>query len=261
MKMDVENVNRNHSMYTKNYHALKLSGPSICELDVSVAVEDTIELFVNDLHIAAILATPQMLKELAAGYLICEGIVKKPCDIKTIKIDGKKIQIDIEDADHLELWRELRSSGCVGVRWDENEEISVKSDTIFAAYAIQKSLAYLDSDIYRLTRGTHAACLVNANGDCTARAIDVGRHNAFDKVVGCAILEGFEPGEHFLLSSGRQSAGMVQKAARAGIPLVATKAAPLNTGIEAAKKSGVCLVCFVSNDGIAVFSHPERLGK
>jgi FdhD protein len=91
------------------------------------------------------------------------------------------------------------------------------------------------------------------------KAIDVGRHNAFDKVVGKAYLDSIDVSRHFLLSTGRQSAGMVMKAARAGVPLVATKTAPLSTGVEAAEKAGVCLVCFVSHDKLSVFTHPERL--
>ncbi len=246
-------------MYTKHYQARELIGDTSQEITYSVAVEDTIELFVNKLHMAAILATPEMLKELALGYLICEGIVKSQNEIKEFYIDGKTIHIKIEPTEHLELWRELRSSGCVGVRWDENEAISVMSDAIFSQDALKKSLVFLESDVYKNTRGTHAACLVNNDGKCVVKAIDIGRHNAFDKVVGRAILDGIDVSRHFLLSTGRQSAGMVQKAARSGIPLVATKTAPLNTGIDAAQRAGVCLVCFVSHDKISVFTHPERL--
>jgi FdhD protein len=246
-------------MYTKQYQARELTEDSSHEIAYSVAVEDTIDLFVNRLHMAAILATPEMLKELAIGYLICEGVVENQGGIRELEIDGKTIHIEIEPTEHLELWRELRSSGCVGVRWDENEAISVRSDTIFRRNAVQKSLVFLESEIYKKTRGTHAACLVNTKGECVIKAIDVGRHNAFDKVVGRAILDGIELGKHFLLSTGRQSAGMVMKAARAGIPLVATKTAPLSTGIEAAQRAGVCLVCFMSQDKMSVFTHPERL--
>ncbi|VVB94025.1 Protein FdhD [uncultured archaeon] len=247
-------------MYLKKFQAKELIDKTPREITYSVAVEDTIELFVNKLHMASILATPEMLNELALGYAICEGIVKSRNDIKDCRIDGNIIHIEIEPTEHLELWRELRSSGCVGVRWDENETISVSSDTIFSADVIKKSLNFLESDIYRNTRGTHAACLVDINGDCAVKAIDVGRHNAFDKVVGRACLMNIDLSRHFILSTGRQSAGMVLKAARAGIPLVATKTAPLNTGIEAAKRSGVCLVCFVSPNRMSIFTHPERLG-
>lgn len=245
-------------MYTKNYKATELdNGQRLTSF--AVAVEDTIDLFVNSVHMAAILATPEMLNELALGYLICEGMVKSREEINDIHIDGKTIRVEIEPSEHLELWRELRSSGCVGVRWDENEPVSVESDAVFSRDVIKKSLGFLESDIYKKTHGTHAACLVNKAGKCMVKAIDVGRHNAFDKVVGRACIEGIDLGSHFLLSSGRQSAGMVMKAARAGIPLVATKTAPLNTGVEAAERTGVCLVCFVSKDKLSVFTHPQRL--
>ena len=246
-------------MYTKNYSAIELKCGVSHEKIHTVAVESTIELFINKIPIASILATPEMLKELAVGYLICEGLVKDPDSIKDLKIDGNRIYAAIEETEHIEIWRELRSSGCVGVKWEENENISIDSETKFSLDPIWKSLRFLESDTYRETRGTHAACLINAAGECVAKAIDVGRHNAFDKVVGYAYLNGIDVREHFILSTGRQSAGMVLKAARAGIPLVATKTAPLNSGIDAALRTGVCLVCFVSNDKMSVFSHPERL--
>jgi len=246
-------------MYTKNYPAFDLKGSVLQEKTHIVAVENTIELFINNILIASILATPEMLQELAVGYLICEGLVKGPDSIKDLNIDGNRIYVQVEQSKHLELWRELRSSGCVGIRWEENEDISINSDIKFTAYSIGKSLRFLESDIYSETHGTHAACLINVKGECAAKAIDVGRHNAFDKVTGYAYLNGIDVKEHFILSTGRQSAGMVLKAARAGIPLVATKTAPLNSGIDAADRTGVCLVCFVSNDRMSVFSHQERL--
>lgn len=248
-------------MYKKNYPALEFKRcvPVPHEKIHTVAIESTIEIFINKIPIASILATPEMIKELAIGYFICEGLVKDPDSIKDFKMDGNRIYAAIEETEHIEIWRELRSSGCVGVRWEENENISIDSDTKFSMDLIGKSLRFLESDIYRETRGTHAACLINARGECVAKAIDVGRHNAFDKVAGYAYLNGIDVREHFIISTGRQSAGMVLKAARAGIPLVATKTAPLNSGIDAALRTGVCLVCFVSNDKMSVFSHYERL--
>lgn len=246
-------------MYTKNYPAYEVKGSKIHEKSYTVAVENTIELFINEIPAASILATPEMLRELGIGYLICEGLVKDISGIRDLKIDDNRIYAEIEMSEHLELWHELRSSGCVGVRWEENEDILIDSDTKFSMGTITKGLRFLESDIYRKTHGTHAACLLNVKGECTAKAIDVGRHNAFDKVVGYAYLNKIDVREHFILSTGRQSAGMILKAARAGLPLVATKTAPLNSGIDAARRTGVCLVCFISNDRISIFSHKERI--
>lgn len=247
-------------MYTNNFNAIELSEAGSSEITYTIAVEDTIEIFVNRLPVASILATPEMIEELVLGYLICEGIVKEQGEIKGYRIDGKTVHVEITQSDDFEIWRELRSSGCVGVKWDENETISVNSKTVFSPAVIRKSLAYLESDIYKKTRGTHAACLVNTEGECMVNVVDIGRHNAYDKVVGKAYLEGIDVSKHFLLSSGRQSAGMVLKAARAGIPLVATKTTPFNTGIQAAIRTGVCLVGFVGDEKLSVFTHKERLG-
>lgn len=246
-------------MYIKNYHSKELKDGICIEKPCLVAVEQTIEVYINRTPIVAILATPEMLKELAIGYIICEGIVKEHEEIKALQIKDKSIYIEISNSEHLELWRELRSSGCVGVRWDENQEISVISDTVFKPDVIKKSLRFLECEIYKTTHGIHTACLIDTKGECVIKAQDVGRHNTFDKVVGRACLDGIDPSKHFLLSTGRQSAGMVLKAARANIPLVATKTAPLDSGIEAAKRSGVCLVGFVSDKKICVFTHGERL--
>jgi FdhD protein len=170
-----------------------------------------------------------------------------------------RIYAEITPNDHFDIRLEIRSSGCVGVDREDNEDVKVESDSHFHPNVIQGSLHYLESEIYQQTRGTHAACIIDRQGGCIACAIDVGRHNAVDKAIGQAIMDGFNPGEHFILSTGRQPAGMVMKAARAGIPLVVTKAAPLNSGIEAARRTGICLVGFATPGRMMVFSNQWRI--
>jgi FdhD protein len=81
------------------------------------------------------------------------------------------------------------------------------------------------------------------------------------KAIGQALMDGIVPGEHFILSTGRQPEGMVLKAARAGITMVVTKTAPLNSGIEAARRTGICLVGFATIDSMTVFANEWRLGE
>ncbi len=95
-----EDMDRIITMYTKNYSALELKGGVSHEKIHTVAVENTIELFINKIPIASILATPEMLKELAIGYLICEGLVKGPDSIKDFKIDGNRIYAAIDETEH-----------------------------------------------------------------------------------------------------------------------------------------------------------------
>jgi FdhD protein len=224
-----------------------------------VAVEDSLTLFVNDIRIATLIASPEDLKELCVGYLMSEGVVPSFADILDITLDKeqKEAHVTVSSFDQVELWQEVRSSGCTGVKWWTNEDVAVNSPATFETAVLKRSLAYLDTQARRQTHGVHAAVLFDENGMPLAQAVDVGRHSAVDKVIG--IHAGNDFSHTFLLSSGRQPAGMVLKAARAGIPLILSKAAPISTGVEAALQAGVTLICFATEQHFAVYSHPERL--
>lgn len=249
-------------MYDKEYDTIDLNGSKPHPSRFTAAVEETIELYVNHRLIASILASPSQLEQFGVGYLVCEGIVRDPEDIKDVRVDEhNRIFMQISDKEHFDLWFELRSSGCIGVNWEQSEDVEVTSDSHFTPEVVYSTLHHLESHIYQLTRGTHAACLINKEGGCASQAIDVGRHNAVDKVIGQALLDRLDPGEHFILSTGRQPAGMILKAARSGIPMVVTKTAPLHSGIETARRTGVCLVGFATNTGMTIFANPWRLLK
>lgn len=247
-------------MYKQEYETIEIINSNARPSRFTAAVEETVELYVNDVQIASILTSPGKLEQLAVGYLVCEGFVSAPYDIQNVRIDSEnRIFAEITRNDHFDMGFEIRSSGCISINREKNKEVNVESDCHFHPDTIQGSLHFLESEIYQQTRGTHAACIIDRQGGCIAFAIDVGRHNAVDKAIGQAIMDGFNPGEHFILSTGRQPAGMVMKAARAGIPIVVTKAAPLNSGIETAMRTGVCLVGLATPGSMMVFSNPWRI--
>ncbi|MCK4938199.1 MAG: formate dehydrogenase accessory sulfurtransferase FdhD [Methanosarcinales archaeon] len=249
-------------MFHQQYNTVVIDKNGQQQSSFTAAIEETFDLYVNNARIASILASPAQLEQLAVGYLVCEGIVRAPSDITGVNIDNQNriFSTIIGNAD-FDLWFEIRSSGCIGVNWEHNEVLEVESGMHFSPEVIRSSLHHIESDIHRSTRGTHAACLIDRDGGCVARAVDVGRHNAIDKAIGQALMDGVMPGEHFILSTGRQPGGMVLKAARAGIPMVVTKTAPLNSGIEAARRTGICLVGFATIDGMTVFANDWRLDE
>ena len=245
--------------YTENYPITRIyKNGTVSTSDCLVAKEGSIELLINGIRAASILTSPADIKELAIGYAICEGIVQ-PDEIESVEVNDMEVDIRISSIDEFEMWSELRSSGCVGVKWQVNEHVEVTSDATFTPEAIFSGMEYLESDVYRLTKGTHLAALITKEGKLAARAIDIGRHNAIDKVVGHATMQGLDISKMYLLSTGRQSAGMVLKAARAGIPLIVTKSSAFDSGIEAAKRTGVGLVGFASKAKITVFANKWRI--
>ena len=247
-------------MYKQEYDSVEIINSNARSSKFTAAVEETVELFVNNTRIASILTSPGKLEQLAVGYLVSEGFVGAASDIRDVGIDNEnRIYVEITQNDHFDMGFEIRSSGCIGFNRKNTMDVKVESDSHFHPDIIQGSLYYLESEIYQETRGTHAACIIDRQGDCIACAIDVGRHNAVDKAIGQAIMDGFNPGEHYILSTGRQPAGMVMKAARSGIPMVVTKAAPLNSGIETALCTGICLVGFAIPGSMMVFSNQWRI--
>lgn len=244
----------------KEYDSVKITRKGKEPAKDPVIVETTIDLLVNGTRLSSIVTTPEMHKELVVGYLITEGAVRSMDDIQGIGETGNKVDVKIKNFEHFDLWYELRSSGCIGINWEHRDEdlfLPVKQK--FNVNVVLDSLKYLHSDVQEQTRGAHVACLIDASGRLLYNALDVGRHNAIDKVVGAAILEGADITKLFLLSSGRQPAGMVMKAVRAGVPLVVSKAAPVSSGIDSARRANLTLACFADKEKVKAFSCPERI--
>ncbi len=101
--------------------------------------------------------------------------------------------------------------------------------------------------------------MMGPKGELAVKIVDVGRHNAVDKAVGSAFLRRLDISQLYMLSTGRQPAYMITKAALAGIPLIATKAMPFDSGVEAAKKANVCLVGQLRKESMRIFANEWRV--
>lgn len=257
--------------YTTPYPAKRIYSDGRSEyVKVLLAKECPVKLYLNGKLFTTLFASPLELKELAVGHLITEGIVSFR-EIENIEVEGSTVRVwtrkesqdiyaetfgEVEEAREVE---EVEEVGKAGKKEKASREFFVDSDSIFEPQVVFAGTEYLESDTYKLTRGTHLAALIDLNGKLAVQIVDVGRHNAVDKAVGAAFLKGLDLSQHYMLSTGRQPAYMVIKAARAGIPLIATKSMPFDSGVEAAKKANVCLIGQLRNESMLIFASEWRV--
>ncbi len=214
----------------------------IVEIDnpLEFARESQITLFVGHTPYH-IMCTPENIRDLVVGFLISEGIARSVRDIEFSRFEGQEIVVSV-NGNSGEVT--ITSSGSVGVYRDDVPK--VRATEKYTLDELRKSLEYLNTEEYRRTRGYHTAAIVGKEG-LICRRYDVGRHNAVDKAIGAALLSGVDLSSTYLVLSGRISRGMVMKCARAGIPLIVSKAAILDSAVEVCEKSGLAAVSFATN--------------
>jgi formate dehydrogenase accessory protein FdhD len=113
--------------------------------------------------------------------------------------------------------------------------------------------------VFRKTGGVHVAAIYDREGERKALAEDVGRHNAVDKVIGAGALKKIDFSDCFLALSGRLTAEIVLKAATMNLPIVASLAAAIDSGIAVANESGLTLAGFVRGNRMNIYAFPERI--
>ncbi|MEM2094478.1 MAG: formate dehydrogenase accessory sulfurtransferase FdhD [Candidatus Bathyarchaeia archaeon] len=241
-----------------------------------VAIEEPLQIFVNNKHYATILCSPMEKEVLVVGNIFSEGLVNSLDDVLEIRpgTNGEfyvTLREDIDVSKRMETLSFfkrfiLTSSNATDI-WSMSKLIDwiqvprVSDTTLFDADVISKGTKRLNdlASIFRKTGGVHAAAVFCSQGELLALAEDVGRHNAVDKALGKVILQKQASKGKFLALTGRMTGDIVLKAARLRIPLVVSISAGINSGIDIAEKTGITLVGFARGDRMNIYTFPERL--
>ncbi len=226
--------------------------------------------------------TPGHDEELAAGFLLTEGIIHDkadllgiiPCpDVQKAEEAGNVVRAELAahvKVDFAAMERHFYTSSSCGVCGKTSiDAVRTASCPVLPAtgphlrYAVVHQLPdklRAAQAGFEQTGGQHASALFTPQGELLLLREDVGRHNALDKVIGAALLAGWLPlHQHILLVSGRVSFELVQKAAAAGIGILAAVGAPSSLAIQAAESFGMTVLGFVRNERFNVYSHGWRL--
>jgi FdhD protein len=227
--------------------------------------------------VAVTMRTPGYEAELAAGFLRTEGLISGP-EILSFETgdpvalnqpdDTIVVRLSVPfDASAVAERHFIATASCGICGKASIDEVVLRCEPLPEGPVVRRSVVLALPDLLRAaqkafdaTGGLHAAALFSAGGELLAIREDVGRHNALDKLIGSRLLAGELPlHDRIVMVSGRVSFEIVQKAAVAGLPIIAAVSAPSDLAIETAERLGVTLVGFLRGDGFNVYSHDRRI--
>jgi FdhD protein len=252
------------------------SGSTGVRCQDAMAVEEPLEIRVDTHSVCVTMRTPGHDEELAAGFLLTEGMIRSQSDIRQIKNHPRNRSENVVDVflapdvtvDFSQLTRHVFASSSCGLCGKATIEavhqhfkplrrqMTVRAETLLSLPGKMR----LQQDTFERTGGLHAAAIFSADGTLVVLREDVGRHNAVDKVLGYGLREGLIPfAEHVLMVSGRTSFEIVQKALAGRIPVVCSVSAPSSLAVDFARASGQTLVGFLRENRMNVYAGAPRI--
>ena len=278
------------SYLISEYKVLKYKSNNLEDFTDQISIEEPLEIIIKykekevwvDKIISVTMRTPGDDEDLVRGFLFNEKVIEKINYIEKIETFGKpseqhglknKIKITINNSDNIDIDKIKRnfltnsSCGVCGKSSLDTLEV-IKKDKILKSYP-KISKEVLISATHKLrknqsefskTGGIHASGLFTAKGDIVALKEDVGRHNALDKLIGCALKKNLlDNSSQFLVCSGRLNFDLVQKALMANIGILIGVGAPTSLAIDLANKFDMTLVGFVKDDSFNIYSNKDRI--
>lgn len=241
-----------------------------------VAVEEPLHIYVDTRPIAATMRLPGEEVELAVGICFTKGLIESTEDIEAIRypVGGSPNQIAIVTKPDRSLQyttpvrkkefllHETSLCSAEEILGEMREQWGTAPSSVRTSIRRISELQHVierEQQMFRTTGCTHGAAIFSGDGEFIAFAEDIGRHNAFDKVIGKAVLKGERRSAKIGALTSRLSFEMVQKAGRLGLEIVCAVSAPTSLGIQLAKALNMTLVGFLREGRANVYSCPERL--
>ncbi len=235
-------------------------------VEASAIVETPVSLTVNGEAWVSLLCTPVLLEAMAVGFLFNEGVIEAMDEVSDVRVCEHGDNVDVwltHAADKPSKW--TRTSGCSG-GMTAVESIAtprgVAAPNGFALSASQVGrlvgMLFESQDLYRETGGVHTSALTDGERVLLS-AEDIGRHNTLDKIAGMCLMQNVWPSRRILVTTGRISSEMLQKAVRLGAGILVSRTSPSSLSIELAEKWGITLIGYARRNRFNVYAHAERI--
>ena len=253
-------------MDTKKYEITKIKGEAKDILEDTVIVEYPFTIFIDDEEIITLLCSPKSLEELAIGFLYSEGFIESYESIENIRLDEEKGIVYVYLKERKKLSEKLQgkrtiTSGCGKGTAFYNVLDSFKSKKIEKTIDIHREQVIelvqefnKKSELFFETGGVHS-CAICSKEKIIYFQEDIGRHNALDKILGRALIDGVDLSDKLVLTSGRISSEMLIKVAKRGIPTIISRAAPTSLAIDLAKDLNILLIGFARGKKMNIYTN------
>jgi FdhD protein len=236
--------------------------------DAETIVETPVSLTVNGVVWLSFMCTPVHLEALAVGFLFNEGIIESMAEVADVRVCEHGDNVDVwltHAADQPNNWR--RTSGCTG--GVTAVDLLAKPDVHFGGDSLRVSpeavgrlveMLFESQALYRETGGVHTSALTDGE-QVLLSAEDIGRHNTLDKLAGLCLMQGLSAQDRILITTGRISSEMLQKAARMRTPILISRTSPSSLSIEMAQRYGITLLGYARKQRFNVYSDGQRVGS
>jgi FdhD protein len=235
--------------------------------DAETIVEAPVSLTVNGQVWLTFMCTPVNLEAMAVGFLYNEGILESMGEVEDVRVCEHGDNVDVwlnRSVEQPTSWR--RTSGCTGgvTAVDALARLDVSFDgerPKFPPEAIGHLVEKLfeAQELYRETGGVHTSALSDGERIVFV-AEDIGRHNTLDKIAGLCLMNDTWPETRILITTGRISSEMLQKAARLSAPILISRTSPSSLSIEMAERYGITLIGYARTNRFNVYTNPRRVG-
>lgn len=234
------------------------------EIDGEVVEETLACISVNGEELATFMCSPHDLDKMALGFLYNEELINGLEDVRTWHVSKSAcVDVWLHDMDFERPQRMIVTAGCGGgVTFDD---LSQRHEPLHSELqATPEQLAglmrqmHLGAALYQRARGIHTAVLAE-NDSVLLQVEDVGRHNCLDKLQGAALLEKVHTRDRILLSSGRISSEMINKARRLETPIICSRTSPTSLSVALAETWNLTIVAYLRQSRMRVYTHPERI--
>ena len=236
--------------------------------DAETIVEIPVSLTINGIPWLTFMCTPVDLEALAVGFLYNEGVINQIDEVEDVRVCEHGDNVDVwlnRSVEQPHSWR--RTSGCTGgvtavdllarpdVSFSPTEPL-VKPEAI--GHLVE--MLFESQELYRETGGVHTSALSDGE-KVLLSAEDIGRHNTLDKIAGLCLMKNIWPKTRILITTGRISSEMLQKAARLQAPILISRTSPSSLSIEMAERYGITLIGYARRHRYNVYSNGQRVGR